>query len=164
MISFNLLVEKISGVIDKHAPLQTQSRKQKRLQQNPWLTKALMTSIKNKQKNAQNSFLHGDEFQRSFYKKYANIANNLIRVKNLSKRLYNHESISSRKNNPKDLWKFLSLIVSSEYVVSSSSTKINVDSQVISDPKIVSEHFSDDFVKIGHSIAERVSNQNNSDF
>jgi len=47
---FNKLVTAISQVVETHAPLQTASRKEKRILQKPWLTKALLTSIKNKQK------------------------------------------------------------------------------------------------------------------
>ena len=46
---FNHLVSAMSEVIEKHAPLQTASRKQKRMQNKPWLTKGLLVSIKNKQ-------------------------------------------------------------------------------------------------------------------
>ena len=48
--SFSKLVQTLSKVIEKHAPLQKASRKQKRIMQKPWLTKGLLTSIKNKQK------------------------------------------------------------------------------------------------------------------
>ena len=46
--SFNKLVDCITRVIDKHAPLQKASRSQKRILQKPWLTKGLLTSIKKK--------------------------------------------------------------------------------------------------------------------
>jgi len=81
--NFTKLVECISEVIEKHAPLQRASRKQKRIQQNPWLTKGLLISIKNKQKLHKTLFLNGNDFERSLYKKYAN---KLTRVKNLSKK------------------------------------------------------------------------------
>ena len=45
---FNHLVSAMSAVIEKHAPLQTASRKQKRMQNKPWLVKGLSVSIKNK--------------------------------------------------------------------------------------------------------------------
>ena len=47
---FNKLISAITNVIDKHAPIQTASRRQKRILRNPWLTKRLLISIKNKQK------------------------------------------------------------------------------------------------------------------
>ena len=79
---FNNLITTISEVIEKHAPLHTASRKQKRIQSKPWLTKGLPTSIKNKQLLYKNFFLGNNEFGKLYYKKYAN---KLTRVKNLAK-------------------------------------------------------------------------------
>ena len=47
---FNRMVNSFSQIINNHAPLQTLFRKKKCLQQKPWITKGLLTSIKNKQK------------------------------------------------------------------------------------------------------------------
>ena len=80
---FSRLVKSISDVIDIHAPIIIASRKQRRLQQNPWLTKGLLISIKNKQKLFKTCFLQGNDFQKNFYKKYAN---KLTRIKALSKK------------------------------------------------------------------------------
>ena len=59
---FNHLVSAMSEVIEKHAPLQTASRKQKRMQNKPWLTKGLLVSIKNKQILYKKFFLSNNEF------------------------------------------------------------------------------------------------------
>ena len=57
---FDQFMQTICSVIEKHAPLQTMSRKQKRIQQKPWLTKGLLASIKNKQKLLSICFLNGN--------------------------------------------------------------------------------------------------------
>ena len=62
--SFNQLVECRHNVIEKHAPLQKVSRRQKRILQKPWLTKGLLISIKNKQKMHRNFLLNGNEFEK----------------------------------------------------------------------------------------------------
>ena len=53
---FNHMVSAMSEVIEKNTPLQTASRKQKRMQNKPWVTKGLLVSIKNKQYCIKNSF------------------------------------------------------------------------------------------------------------
>ena len=80
-LSFKELVKNKSEIIDKHAPQQIASRKQKRIQKNPWLTKGL-SSTKNKQKSYKTFFLQGTDWEKTLYKAYAN---KLTRVKNLSK-------------------------------------------------------------------------------
>ena len=97
---FDSLVKNISKVIDIHAPVITASRKQRRLQQNPWLTKGLLISIKNRQKLFKTCFLHGNNFQITFYRKYSY---QLTREKFLSKKLHYNQAFSQRKNNPREL-------------------------------------------------------------
>ena len=46
---FNELMNALSKIINKHAPIQKASRKQRRFLQKPWLTKGLLISIKNNQ-------------------------------------------------------------------------------------------------------------------
>ena len=80
---FTQLISAISAVIDQHAPLQKASRRQKRIQRNPWLTKGILTSIKQKQKLYRTHFLNGDALSVNFFKTYSN---KLTRVKTLSKK------------------------------------------------------------------------------
>ena len=68
----NKLVHAIYSIIEKRAPLKKRTRKQKCLQQKPWITKGLLVSIK-KTKIAQNFFLNGNDFEKTFYKIYANV-------------------------------------------------------------------------------------------
>ena len=109
--NFNRLSKTISDVIETHAPLQTASRRQKRLQERPWITKGILISIKNKQKLYKTFFLGGSDFEKSFYKIYAN---KLTRVNNLSKKLYYHSAIADRNSNPRELWKFIKTVIPSK--------------------------------------------------
>ena len=77
---FTQLISAISAVIDKHALSQKASRRQKRIQRNPWLTKEILTSIKQKQKLYRTHFLNGDALSINFFKTYSN---KLTRVKTL---------------------------------------------------------------------------------
>ena len=82
---FTQVISAISAVIDKHAPLQKASRRQKRIQRNPWLSKGILTSIKQKQTLYRTHFLNGDALSINFFKTYSN---KLTRVKSLSKKMY----------------------------------------------------------------------------
>lgn len=148
-------------MIEKHAPLKTASRKQKRIQQSPWLTKGLLTSIKNKQKLYKNYFLNGTVFEKSFYKKYAN---KLTRVKNLSKKLYYNATISEKKNNPKDLWKFINSVISPKRGDTYSPPKLLIDDAIVENPDEISEKFNEYFVNVGETIANSLGNVTKVDF
>ena len=90
------MVNSFSQILNNHAPPQTLSRKKKRLQQKPWITKGLLTSIKNKQKLYKTCFLNGNDLDKHYFKIYSN---KLPKVKNLSKKLFYNETISEHKNN-----------------------------------------------------------------
>ena len=61
---FNNLIANIEAVIDKHAPMQTVSRKWRRFSQKSWLTRGIITSIKHKQKLYRTYFLTGNAFEK----------------------------------------------------------------------------------------------------
>ena len=137
----------------------TASRKQRRLQQNPWLPKDLLISIKNKQKLFKTCFLHGNNFQKTFHRKYSN---KLTRVKSLSKKLYFNQAFSQRKNNPRELWKLIKLVIPSQKLPI-QPTKLLTDNGVIEDSIKISEHFNNYFSEIGANIAKNASINVNND-
>ena len=156
---FSRLVKSISDVIDIHAPIIIASRKQRRLQQNPWLTKGLLISIKNKQKLFKTCFLQGNDFQKNFYKKYAN---KLTRIKALSKKMYYIEAFSQRKNNPRELWKLIKSVIPSKKTPH-QPRKLLIENRVIEDPTEIAQHFNNYFSEIGKKIAQNSTDNTTND-
>ena len=70
--SFKQLVNFITEIIEKHAPLQTASRKQKRIHEKPWTNSELLQMIKLKQNLYKTHFLNGNEFNKQYFKKFDN--------------------------------------------------------------------------------------------
>ena len=151
--SFAKLAKNISEVIDHHAPVLTPSRKQKRWQTKPWLTKGLIISIKNKQRLYKTFFSNGNDFEKSYFKKYSN---KLTREKNLSKKLYYKEALSLRKNNPKELWKLIKTVIPPKRTTS-LPMKVQIDNNTSEDPMEISQHFNEYFAVIGESIAKNAT-------
>ena len=126
------------------------SRSRKRILQNPWLTKGLLTSINNKQKMYKNYYLRGNDLKKSMYNVYVS---KLIRVKNLSKKIFYHSALTERKHYPKKLWKLINSVVPPKKNLLSCPPKLNIADTIIKDPNEISQHFNNYFVKIGQSIA-----------
>ena len=147
---FNEVLSAISYVIDEHAPVQTATRKQKKLQKKTWLTKGLLISIKTKQSLYKSYFLNGNDFEKNHYKKYAN---KLTRVKTLSKKIYYNDNITSKKNHPKEIWKFINSVIPSKRSAKPPLTKLSHNDSFIEDPPAMAELFNNYFVKIGETIA-----------
>ena len=157
---FNNLVANIEAVVDKHAPLQTVSRKWRRFSQKPWLTKGIITSIKHKQKLYRTFFLRGNSFEKKFFKTYAN---KLTRVKKMSKKMYYTEYISQNKTNPKKIWQMINSLIPCK-TVDTVVKNINVDNENIDNPSDIAEAFNNYFVKIGNTLSENIENHHNNSY
>ena len=57
---FDNFVHSVKLVIDRHAPLKNLSRRQRRLESKPWITKGLLISIKNKRRMLKTYYLSHD--------------------------------------------------------------------------------------------------------
>ena len=74
----NISVNKISqnltssseNVLNKHAPLQKLSRKEKRLSEKPWISKGILKSIKTKNRLFRTHYRSSDPNKKLIYKKY----------------------------------------------------------------------------------------------
>ena len=64
---FSKFLQIVRSAIDFYAPLRQASRRQKRIQSKPWLTKGLLVSIKRKQKLYRSHFMsqRNSKFQRN---------------------------------------------------------------------------------------------------
>ena len=83
------LIIVFNSVLDKHAPMRLMSRKEKRLNDKPWIMRGVLTSIKTKNRLHKKYFKNKNDnkgnFKQEFYNKYLN---KLIHIKNLAKHTY----------------------------------------------------------------------------
>ena len=113
-----------------------------------------MTSIKNKQKLYKTFFLQGTDWEKTFYKAYANKP---TRVKNLPKKMYYKQSILEKQQNSTELWKFIySVIPSKRADTPFAPFEIIVNDCFLNNPPKIAQSFNDYFVKIGQSIANNI--------
>ena len=139
------------------------SRQKKRLQQKPWITEGLLTSIKNKQKLYKTCFLNGNDADKYYFKIYSN---KLTKVKNLSKTIFYNESTSEHKNNPKQLRRFIILVISAKISRDNFSHPLKLvdENDAIRNPPEISKKFNKYFAEIGLQISNTVNTSNPSNF
>ena len=121
------------------------------------LTKGLLISIKNKERFYRTCFLNGNDFDKAFYKSYAN---KLTRVKALAKKLYLGAAITEKKDNLNGIlltytkWNLIKNVVNTKTSsnLKHSPSKIIIDHDIIENPVEISDHFNNYFVNIGHSL------------
>ena len=68
--SMNNLVSTMQAISDKHAPLRRLSNKEIKKAKKPWITRAILTSVKKKQKLFKTHFLSRDPAKVRIYKTY----------------------------------------------------------------------------------------------
>ena len=110
-----------------------------------------VTYINKKQRFYRTCFLNGNDFDKAFYKSYAN---KLTRVKALAKKLYLGTAITEKKDNPKELWNLIKNVVNTKTSsnLKHSPSKIIIHHDIIENPVEISDHFNNFFVNIGHSL------------
>ena len=99
--AFEAYIQVIHKVIDKHAPLKQTSRKQKKLQSKPWITKSVYESIRLKNIMYKTHYLSNDDAKKREYKIFAN---KLTKTKALAKKRFYAEELENNKNNSRKAW------------------------------------------------------------
>ena len=107
--NFDAIFEDFYHIIKKtitntHAPLKLLSRKPKRLNSKPWITKEILISIKCKKKLYWSDYVNGNEVAKSLYKIYPNKLQQIIR---LAKKLYFGNQLQSHQHDSRKTWEIL---------------------------------------------------------
>ena len=70
------------------------------------------------------------------------------------KKDYYNDTIREKKNNPKELWKFINSVIPSKCSVFPPPTQIKVVNTEIVNPDEIAEHLNNYFVEISHLTAK----------
>ena len=123
----------ILQIINKHAPITTVSRKQKRLMSKPWITKGLFVSIRHRQS------LYKHILKAIILKSFKKYSNKLTHLKSICKKRYFHKQISNNANNTNLVWKTLKFILPSVKSNDSSTINLKVNGNYYDKPDEVAE-------------------------
>ena len=146
-------------ILNKHAPLRTQTRKEQKQSAKPWITSAILKSIKTKQKLYKLFLLNPKDRDTWYtYKKFRNILTHTIEK---SKQTHFQGKIFQSKSNSKKLWKTINEITQLKKKGNKNSIEISDSSgKSIIDPIEVSNSFNKFFTSIGSSLSNNLSSQN----
>ena len=103
--SMHRVTETLQQISDLHAPVRKVSNKKRKQLKKPWISNAIMTSIKKKQKLFKTHFLSNDQDKIKEYKLYCNKLN---KVKELAKKNYFRTTLGC---NLKTTWKLIGVLV-----------------------------------------------------
>ena len=139
-----------------HAPLRQYSGKQRRLRQKPWITKAILKSIKYKQKFYFLTLLMGMTCQSNTIKKFSNL---LTRIEERSKSLHYHDPLNDVKHDSCGTWRVIK-----ELLASSPTKRLitpylflrQTDGENLSNAKNIANTSNNSFSTIGEKLAENI--------
>ena len=162
-IAFNEFIDIFKTTIDKHAPLQKATRRIKRLQKKPWLTKTILISTKTKNKLFVESKKHPNDTELClFYKKYRNKLTHIIEKSNLM--YYNYNTlIAESQHNSKKVWEIINDIVNFRQKQNRTIFEYVTDDQNLTytDAHDISNALNNYFADIGSKLACLYKTANN---
>ena len=110
--SFETFFNTIKSIIHRYAPLKKMSLKECKLKLKPWLTKAILTSVNNKNKTYRKYYREKGQNRKhelhTLFKQYRNSLNNIIKV---SKANRYHQYITTKKRNLLKVWEGIKEII-----------------------------------------------------
>ena len=148
----------INNLLDKHAPFKKQAKRKEKLRFKPWITKGILTSIKQRDKihkeviKAKNS--QTKQLKLSLYKKYRNIIVDLLKK---SKESHYRKYFEDNKRNCKAVWNGINEIIYSKSKTNAWETNcLLINGKAVSQPKDIAEHFNDYFISISKELQKHI--------
>ena len=119
----------------------------------PWLSTALKESIKIKNKLYVKSTRSNDDENVSFYKKYRNKLNQLIRT---AERKHFHDILLEHKSNLKKSWQVIKAVINKRKYTPVNS-KFKVNGTTTNDGNVIANKFNTFFVNVGTVLAKSIT-------
>ena len=162
-LSYKKFLDKITNLLDIHAPVKKLSHKEKKSLSKLWLTKGILQSIKQKNLLDRKFIRTKDSTKRELllqnFKVYENTIHKLTRI---SKSDYYKRYFEEHKNNSKKTWDGIRSIISLKTNSHKQIRSININNKTESNPKIMAETFNNFFVIIANDIDSKIIHTNTS--
>ena len=152
--SISAIVSKLRAITDCHAPLRKASKRQRKRLERPWITKAIMHSIKQKHKLIKTHLYSTDPGKVKEYKAYSNKLNRIIHG---AKKNYFSKQFELNKENIKYTWKLIGKVISTkkgnnQYTIK----KLLRDNRIYVDKRSICDQLNNHFISVGNGLADKL--------
>ena len=147
----NRVTEALQQISDLHAPVRKVSNRKRKQLKKPWITNAIMTSIKKKQKFFKTHFLSGNQDKIRKYKLYSNKLN---KVKELAKKNYFRAQFDLHKNNLKATWKLIGVLVNKMPNSGVTIKKLIYENKCYTDKASIAHQLNNYYINVGRNLAD----------
>ena len=147
-----------SNLIDKYMPLRQLSRRDLKFHYKPWITPAIQTSIKIKNKLYRHYIKTRSDFSHHKYKLYRNKLNHLIR---LNKMKYYNAFFEQNMCNIKQVWTGIRQLIRFKPKQSQVPNRIiKSNKETITNAKDIADEFNIFFSNVGKNLATKIPKTN----
>jgi hypothetical protein len=159
--SYSNFLHIITSLRDKHMPIITKRFNRYRHKINPWITKGIITSLKNKDKLANKIKKLKNQTNLEILKnKYVNYNRIYLNVIRKAKQLYWENKFNECKSDMKNTWKHLNSVLNRKSNKHEFPDNFSINSNRITDHKDIAEEFNNYFVNIGPKLASAIPASN----
>lgn len=153
----NQKMENFIKILQKHIKNNTKLivSSRQNMSKNPWITRALLKSIK--EKNKLYALLRKSPLDSNLKNKYTQYKNKLNKLIIISKKQYLNECINRSKGETKVLWKEVKKIYNKKNIVEKGIEKIKDDKgHIISEKSKIASEFNRFFSNLGRKYSDRI--------
>ena len=150
---------RVNTVLDKHAPIKELSKREKKIEENPWITAGLLKSISKKRtlfkKFKQDKFKNKES---STYQQYKIYTDTINKLKKICKRDYYKTYFTENCHNSKKVWSGINTLLNRHR--KQQNTIYLEEKGFISDPTKVANKFNDFFLNIADKLSGKITKKN----
>ena len=150
---FNRFIKVTNALVNKYLPLRPSTKKEIKRRQNPWMTNAILKSIKTKNQLYFIKCKYRLQMNINRYKKHRNMLNRVIIM---AKQDYYKLKLQSSANKSKAIWSVINEILSKKKKTSSINKIRAVNGQILNQPSQIADAFNTYFGNIGKQLASKI--------
>ena len=152
-VAYDYFSETFLTIFNLHFPLLTKTINKNTQPMNPWMTKGLLISRKQKIFLCSQSLKNPSEHYISLFKNYRNLYAKTVRE---AKKKYFQDQLEQHQSNIKKTWEIIRKAINNKSKKSNSIQTILVDNVVFSDPHLIANKFNEFFSKVASEIVQKI--------
>ena len=154
--SLDNLLSKINQLVDKYAPLTKLTRKEFKQTRKPWITRGILTSIKNKDKLYHKYINTKDNITRAnIHTEYKTLKNQINDLIYYSKKDYYSKYFNQYSNDIKKVWRGIKGIINIKTKDQNSPNCIEVNNDLVTDNESICTEFNNYFSTVADNILKK---------
>ena len=150
----NNFVNEFSKIVNQHAPLRPQSRKEGKLNSKPWINNQILKLIRTKNFLFRKCYKKNDSH---LIEKYKKLCNELTTIKRNAKQHYFASMINENKNNLQKQWQLINQIVQRNNKQKKAIHKLVTENvETLTDCQDICNELNNYFINIGPKMASKI--------